>query len=208
MKSEIELFHTDLDVATAERFATASKLAWDIETSGLDPMKDRISTVQLHSSGIGTAIVQVDQRPRPHNLCKLLENPVLLKVFHHAMFDLRFMVAHWQVEPSTIACTKVASKLLWPGKRHDGHTLKVLLAEQLGVIISKEQRMSNWSAAQLSPAQISYASGDVEHLLPLLDCLEYQLEAVGLRDDYQACLDFLPIRVRLDLGNWPDVFGY
>jgi ribonuclease D len=124
------------------------------------------------------------------------------------MFDLRFMVAHWQVRPLHISCTKVASKLLWPGKPGASHTLKVLLAEQLGVAISKEQRLSNWSASQLSSAQIAYASADVEHLLPLLDRLERQLEIAGLRDDFTACLAFLPIKVRLDLGNWPDVFGY
>mgnify|MGYP006194651211 CR=1 FL=1 len=34
------------------------------------------------------------------------------KVFHHAPFDLRFMVAQWNVTPRNIACTKVASKML------------------------------------------------------------------------------------------------
>jgi ribonuclease D len=124
------------------------------------------------------------------------------------MFDLRFMVTRWQVHPVNISCTKVASKLLWPNKAGASHTLKSLLAEQLDVHITKEQRMSDWSAPQLSAEQISYASTDVKYLLPLLDALGPQLDEAGLAQDFAACVSFLPTRVRLDLGNWPDIFGY
>jgi len=208
MKSITELFHADLDKKTAMQFASVSRLAWDIETSGLDPANDRIETVQLHAPEIGTALVQVGRKPRPPHICALLENQNLLKVFHHAMFDLRFMAAHWQAHPMRIGCTKVASKLLWPRRPGADHTLKALLAEQLGVVVSKEQRLSDWSALRLTPEQIAYATADVEYLLPLLDRLEAQLKNARLHEDFVACLDFLPIRVRLDLGNWPDVFGY
>lgn len=203
----VEVFRADLDEVTVKRFSSVPRLAWDIETSGLDPTSDQIATVQLHAPQVGTAIVQVDGR-YPNRICELLENPNVLKVFHHAMFDLRFMVAHWQMRPSNVGCTKVASKLLWPSKSRTEHTLQALLADQLGVVISKEQRLSNWFAPKLSHAQILYASADVEHLLPLLDRLEAQLVDAGLHKDFAACLAFLPTRVRLDLGNWPDIFGY
>jgi len=208
MEPVTELFRADLDEATAKLFASAPRLAWDIETSGLDPAADQIATVQLHAPEVGTTIVQVDRSLAPRRICGLLERPDVLKVFHHAMFDLRFMVFHWQVRPANIGCTKVASKLLWPAHPRTQHTLKSLLAEQLGVVISKEQRLSDWSAPQLSPEQISYARADVEYLLPLLDCLEPQLTSAGLQEYLAACLAFLPTRVRLEIGNWPDVFGY
>ena len=209
MKSTTAIFYADLDEMTAIRFASVARLALDIETSGLEPASDRIETVQIHAPEIGTALVQIDGSScRPDRICELVENQNLFKVFHHAMFDLRFMVAHWEVRPSRIGCTKVASKLLWPKKPGAGHTLKALLDEQLGVAISKEQRLSDWSARRLTPEQISYAAADVEHLLPLLDHLESQLSDARLLEDFVACLDFLPTYVRLNLGKWPDVFGY
>jgi ribonuclease D len=208
MKWVTRLYRSDLSQNIAAQFASASRLAWDIETSGLDPASDQIETVQIHSPEIGTALVQITGGARPPEICGLLESPGISKVFHHAMFDLRFMVSRWMVRPAGIQCTKVASKLLWPTRPGVGHTLKSLLAEQLGVSISKEQRLSDWSAHRLTSEQISYAAADVEYLLPLLDRLEGQLEDAGLSGDFRACLDFLPTRVRLDLGNWPDVFKY
>ena len=145
---------------------------------------------------------------RPPRLCQLLASPSVRKVFHHAPFDLRFMVAQWSVVPSNVACTKVASKLLFPDQPGPQHSLLMLLEDHLGVTISKAQRLTDWLAADLTPAQLAYACGDVEHLLDLLDLLQDKLQNVGLREDFDACLRFLPTRVKLELGRWPDVFGY
>ena len=188
------------------RFAGAERIAWDIETSGLDPKSDRIGTIQLHAPGVGTAVVQVGSTP-PRRACALLADARIGKVFHHAMFDLRFMVAHWNVQPCHVYCTKVAAKLLDPADSQS-HTLQSLLAQHLGIKINKEQRTTNWLASQLTEEQLTYASADVEYLLPLLDRLVTDLRMADLYEMYRSCLRFLPTRVLLDLGGWPDVFGY
>jgi ribonuclease D len=46
------------------------------------------------------------------------------------------------------------------------------------------------------------------HLLALLDALERDLENAGLTQLYDACCTFLPARVTLELGDYPDVFAY
>jgi hypothetical protein len=51
---------------------------------------------------------------RPSALARLIEDNTVEKVFHHAPFDLRFMVSAWQVSPAAIRDTKVASKILDP----------------------------------------------------------------------------------------------
>ncbi len=201
------LARSDLDTQLTHGFISATRIAWDIETSGLDPHRDRIGTVQIHAPEVGSVVVQLNKEV-PTSLCKLLEDDGVLKVFHHAMFDLRFMVAHWKVRPARIACTKVASKLLTPQLSSTDHTLQSLLAEYLGVTINKDERLANWLAPSLTDSQLAYACGDVLHLLPLLDQLEQRLCCAGLSEIYQSCLDFLPTRVTLDLGRWPDVFAY
>jgi len=207
MVTTCEVLRDDLDEALASGFGSADCVAWDIETSGLDPRTDRIGTVQLHAPEVGTVLVQVGEAA-PKRLCRLLADSTVRKVFHHAMFDLSFMVAHWDAEPVRIACTKIASKLLTPQLANSYHSLQALLATYLGVEITKDQRLSNWLVRELAPAQLEYATRDVVYLIPLLSELERRLHAAELADMCQACLDFLPTRVRLELGNWPDVFAY
>jgi ribonuclease D len=198
--------HDDLDERLASKFGDAERIAWDIETSGLDPKADSIGTIQLHATSVGTAVIQIGDAP-PQRACALLEDAQVGKVFHHAMFDLRFMVAHWNVKVRNVYCTKVASKLL-DQTSGDAHSLQSLLLAHLGIKISKEQRTTNWLASQLTDEQLAYACRDVEYLLPLLDKLNADLNRAALDETYRSCLQFLPARVLLDLGGWEDVFTY
>lgn len=201
-----ELQH-DLSEDLFTRLTGCYRVAWDIETTGLDWRQGRIGTCQLHSDETGTVVVQLDSG-RPERLAGLLANEAVLKVFHHAPFDLRWMISHWQVEAASIACTKVASRLLNPDPDSRVHSLKYLLSDRLGVDVDKSERLSDWTALELTQSQIAYAAQDVVHLLPLLDLLEKELANEGLLTTYQRCLDFLPTRVLLDINGWPDVFGY
>jgi ribonuclease D len=202
-----QVLKSDLSEELAERIAEAGYFACDIETSGLDPKRDRIGTVQIYSSAVGSIVVQVSSAA-PLQLCRLIEDEGVVKIFHHAMFDLRFMVEHWQIDPSRILCTKIASKLLDRESGHGRHTLQSLIADRLGVFLNKEQRLSNWSATVLTTSQLKYAVADVEYLPALFESLEQDLEAAGLGDLYSKCVAFIPGRVQLELGSWPDVFTY
>jgi ribonuclease D len=131
------------------------------------------------------------------------------KVFHHALFDLRFMIHAWQARPMSIRCTKVASKLLEPNAPNEAHTLHQLTARHLGVALSKGPvRTSNWLAPELTAEQLAYAASDVAHLPALLDVLSNALRRAGLCQLYDECCAFLPTRARLELGDYPDVFAY
>ncbi|MGC5321580.1 hypothetical protein ACPXB5_22915 [Micromonospora arida] len=203
----VNVIQNDIDDATLAALRSTCIFACDIETTGLDPKLDSIGTVQLHASGVSDIVLQVGNG-RPERLCSLIEDSRVQKVFHHAMFDLRFMAAHWGVRPQNIKCTKIASKLLRPQADSASHSLQILLQERMQIAISKEERLSDWTSSSLTADQISYAAADVEHLLPLLDLLETDLRLSGLTDLFEQCLAFIPARVRLDLGTWPDVFNY
>lgn len=197
----------DLDSHALEALLGVDRIAWDIETTGLDWRVDRIGTCQLSALGLGTFLVALDGR-YPKNLVELLADPTVLKVFHHAPFDLRFMSHHWSVRPANIKCSKVASRLLGPKLPASDHSLKSLLAKYLDVELDKSERLSDWTSGSLSMSQMAYAANDVRYLLPLLELLEKDLAAAGLLDLYVECCSFLPARVRLETGGWPDVFAY
>ena len=197
----------DLEESLRQALEEAGRFACDIETSGLDPLEHRIGTIQIYTPTVGSVILQV-RDAAPRNLCRLIEDARVQKVFHHAMFDLRFIVTHWGITPRNIACTKIASKILSPRVDNRLHSLQSLLERRFGVLISKDQRLTDWLTMDLTPDQVRYAAADVEHLLQLLDVLTDDLEAAGLKDLFERCTAFIPSRVRLELGGWPDVFAY
>lgn len=204
----VRVARRDLPDELAAAFRSARRIAWDVETSGLDWRRDRLGTCQLFAAGVGVVVVSLGEG-KPAALAKLLEEPDVEKVFHHAPFDLRFIVHAWGVRPVSIRCTKVASKVLEPSASNEVHSLQQLAARYLGVSLGKgEVRKSDWSAHELTPEQLEYAAGDVMHLLALLDVLEARLQASGRAELYDACCAFLPARVSLEIGGYPDVFAY
>lgn len=178
-------------------------VAIDCETMGLNPHRDRLCVVQL-SRGDGNAhIVQIAQgQTEAPNLCKLLADPDVLKLFHYGRFDIAAMFNTFGTLASPVYCTKIASRLV--RTYTDRHGLKFLLQEMLGVDISKQQQSSDWGAETLTAAQLDYAASDVLYLHRLKAALDKMLEREGRVEIAQSCFDFLPTRARLDLMGWPD----
>ena len=186
-----------------------SIVAIDCETMGLNFHRDRLCLVQL-SGGDGIAhMVQIaagqDSAP---NLCKLLANEKILKVFHFGRFDIAALLKTFGVLTSPVYCTKIASKLI--RTYTDRHGLKNLLQELLHTDISKQQQSSDWGSETLTDAQLEYAASDVLYLHSLKNKLDLRLKREGRLDLAKSCFDFLPTRAMLDLAGWPetDIFAH
>jgi ribonuclease D len=195
------------DITDPSRYTGA--IAIDTETMGLDVARDRLCVVQL-SPGDGSAdVVQIP----PHatdapNLKRLLADTRLLKIFHFARFDLGMLYKAFGVMPEPVYCTKIASRLC--RTYTDKHGLKDLVREVLGQDLSKQQQSSDWGAAELTEAQISYAAADVLHLHALRARLDTMLAREGRAELAAACFRFLPDRARLDLAGFAaeDIFAH
>jgi ribonuclease D len=196
------------DLPDLSRYSGAA-VAIDTETMGLDPRRDRLCVVQL-SPGDGSAdVVQIPpDAPAAPNLAKLLADANVLKIFHFARFDLGALSQAFGVMPNPVYCTKIASRLA--RTYTDKHGLKDLVREVLGHELSKQQQSSDWGAADLTDAQISYAAADVIYL----HALKERLDAMLAREDRgalaAACFRFLPDRVRLDIAGFAgeDMFAH
>jgi len=189
------------DLPDLSRYTGA--VAIDTETMGLSLGRDRLCVVQL-SPGDGSAdVVQIPANGADApNLKRLLTDTRLLKIFHFARFDLAMLSKALGVMPEPVYCTKIASRLA--RTYTDKHGLKDLVKEVLGHDLSKQQQSSDWGAAELSDAQVSYAAADVIYLHALKDRLDAML-ARERRDALAAvCFKFLPDRVRLDLAGFAD----
>ncbi|MGR3290463.1 MAG: ribonuclease D [Paracoccaceae bacterium] len=184
-------------------------VAIDCETMGLNPHRDRLCVVQM-SAGDGDAhLVQVShgQSAAP-NLCRMLTDPKVLKLFHFGRFDIAALLNAFGAVTAPVYCTKIASKLV--RTYTDRHGLKNLLDELLNIDVSKQQQQSDWGAETLSDAQIRYAASDVLYLHRMQEKLNDRLEREGRTEMAKACFDFLPMRAQLDLAGWPeiDVFAH
>lgn len=179
-------------------------VAIDCETMGLNPHRDRLCVVQM-SGGDGNAhIVQVEKgSTSAPNLCAMLENHNVLKLFHFGRFDIAALFNTYGALAAPVYCTKIASRLV--RTYTDRHGLKNLTQELLGVDISKQQQMSDWGAETLTEAQLDYAASDVLHLHRLREALDLRLAREGRSELAQSCFDFLPTRARLDLEGWPEI---
>jgi ribonuclease D len=178
-------------------------VAIDTETMGLDPRRDRLCVVQL-SAGDGDAhLVQIARgQTRAPNLERLLTDPAVEKLFHFGRFDIAALKAAFGVTTAPVWCTKIAAKMVRTFT--DRHGLKYLLAELVGVDVSKQQQTSDWGAADLTDAQREYAASDVLHLHRLKAELEARLIREGRLDLALRCFAFLPARAELDLLGWGD----
>ncbi len=184
-------------------------VAIDCETMGLNPHRDRLCLIQMSGGDGNCHLIQVSvgQTEAP-NLCKMLADPKVLKLFHFGRFDIAAMLNAFGTVTAPVYCTKIASKLV--RTYTDRHGLKNLLQELLSVDISKFQQQSDWGAANLSKAQLDYAASDVLYLHQLRDALNIRLAREKRTEMAQACFDFLPMRAQLDLTGWPeqDIFSH
>lgn len=184
-------------------------VAIDCETMGLNPHRDRLCLIQMSAGDGDCHLVQIapGQTDAP-NLCRMLADQDVLKLFHFGRFDIAAMAHAFGTVAAPVYCTKIASKLV--RTYTDRHGLKNLLQELLGVDISKFQQQSDWGADTLSEGQLAYAASDVLYLHQLRDELKARLAREGRSEMAQACFDFLPMRAQLDLAGWPeqDIFSH
>ncbi|HEX6110894.1 MAG TPA: ribonuclease D [Geminicoccaceae bacterium] len=184
-------------------------VAVDTEAMGLNPHRDRLCLVQLSAGDGECHLVQFRRSDyRAPNLCRLLANPGVEKMFHFARYDLAVIRQYLSVLCRPVYCTKIASKLA--RTYTDRHGLKDLCQELLGIELSKQMQSSDWGAAELSEAQLSYAAGDVLYLHDIRRRLDGMLAREGRQALAAACFAFLPERAELDLAGWgnQDIFAY
>lgn len=205
LQSMISVHSGDLPSYVLKSARNTSVVAWDIETSGLDWKKDKIGTCQIFVPHSQVHLVQITDAPHPR-LESLLNDPNICKIFHHAPFDLRFMMYQWSADAKNIVCTKISSKILEPSQK--SHSLKQIIQQYLHTSLDKTLQMSNWLAQDLTDEQIEYAVRDVLYLPQLFSLLKKELVKSGRWNLAQASFDYLPIRTKLDVLGAADVFEY
>ena len=173
-------------------------VALDCEMMGLNPLRDRLCLAQLADKDGNCYIVKFDGEDySAPNFKKLLKDKNVQKIGQYIRADMATIKQYIGVMPKNVYCTKIASKL--SRTYTQGHGLKDLTAEIIGVELEKETTCSDWSEEHLTDKQLKYAANDVLFLHQIRDALNEKLEKVKRVKLAQSCFDFLPTRVELDL---------
>jgi len=190
-----------------------TQIGIDLETTGLAKILDAILTVQIYLPQQRIVIIVQHLQIYPRNIISMLNNKRIQKIFHHAGFDLAFIVREWYTYkslPQNVACTKIAAKIA-DKKNIYSHSLKNLLNRLFDVKINKDKTLtlSNWETLQLTKDQIHYLVNDVAFLPNLLAELEAEINENGYIEDLEAAFEYLPHHVRLSLNSdTTTLFGY
>jgi DNA polymerase-1 len=154
----------------------SERVGLDIETTGLDPRRDRVRLLQL-ATARGLFVLDLFVLGDVPSLWGALAEKTLLG--HNLGFDLRFL-AGLGFEPGAVADTMLLSQLLHGTRKARGfHTLQETAAREIGRTLDKSLQGSDWSA-ELSREQLDYAAEDVAVLGPLYDDLTVKIAAAGM----------------------------
>ncbi len=148
-------------------------LAVDTETSGWQTGNEQLCLIQIGiPSKRRVVLVDVLATGAPTPLEEVMSAPTPLIVAHNASFEER-QFARYDIKIKGVRDTLSMSRELRPDLPN--HTLRTCCKLLLGMELSKEQQVSDWSLRPLSDEQVKYARLDAEVSVYLYDYLA-QLE--------------------------------
>ena len=198
MSNNIQLYRNDLP----DDLKLGNTIAVDGEFMGLNVRRDPLCLIQISSGTSDAHIVQLDRENyNAPNLVKILEDQKITKIFHYGRADIAYIKYYLKADTNNVLDTKIASKLA--RSYSDNHSLKTLIKEFLNIDISKQFQNSDFGG-ELSPAQIKYCANDVIYLHKIHEELHKILDRENRLQLYNDCLNFLKVRVNLDLALFKD----
>jgi len=177
--------------------------AWgvDTETTGLDPYKSKLLSVQ-----IGTKHKQFMIDARKVNfepLRPFFESMEHKKAIHHAKFDYKTFKVATGIEIENMRCTMLGAQILEMGRKKWGFSLAAQVLERLGITMNKEIRESFIGhTGPFTNEQKKYALEDVAHLVPLAAHISSDLIRDGLAKTFLLECNAIPSIADMELEGF------
>lgn len=168
-------------IGSLQLLETAERIAFDCETTGLQPVEGGLRLLQLGTEGEFPVVIDCWDLSEDDwdRLAEFFDTPRQWYA-HNAQFDLGWLQAHHLYPAGEVYCTMLASRVLTNGLPNIKNSLQAISQRYLGREVSKEEQRSDWSAPVLRREQLEYAANDVQLLLDLWEPMTTRLEAGDL----------------------------
>ena len=196
---QYEILNHDISETFMHLVQKTGWVAIDTETRGLKPHLHRMCTIQLYTDNAACIVIVPRNYNYAINVCKILKDSKIQKIFHYAYFDIAILYAHYNnkidgiqnvCDINNIYCTKIASKIACTYT--SSHSLKSLCERFLGITISKAECCStDWGCGVFEPNQISYMLNDVLHLYKIKQKLDIIINREELLDPLEVALKLI-----------------
>jgi DNA polymerase I len=180
----------------------------DLETTGLDPQmkpaRTRIISICAEETVAVFDVWKIGSGVR--RVIDFLANPGIVKIFHNAKFDLKFLM-HDLGCPDLFPLfdTQIAAQLVDLGDRFGKHDLGYCAEHYLKVHLRKDTGRKQWSDSTFPPHKIAYAANDAAVLPPLRATLMEIGREHGLLRAYKLEFEAVLPTARMELNGFkPD----
>lgn len=207
---EFLLINNKTDIAPyEEKLMSASVIAIDTETTGLDPHMNKMRLIQLAVEGMPVFIIDcLTFLPEGMPLLRKIISSKAVKVFQNAKFDLQFLMALEISPPPALFDTMLAALLLRSSDGPERVGLEELVRYYLGESLPKDEQKSDWSG-KLRREQLEYAARDVVVLLRLRKRMLTEIKENNLvevaRQEFSCVRAIAEVEfygIHLDLSRW------
>ena len=188
-----------LGVEHLHTLATAMTVAFDTETTGLQPEEGGLRLLQLGARDCTIVLIdcwELDEAGWAA-VRDFFEAKQRFWLAHNAVFDLWWLQEHGISPKGQVMCSMLASKMLNNGIPNLKHGLAPTVERYLDRTLNKELQKSDWSAPVLSAEQLAYAAGDVQALIDLDLVLTERLGVARLMKAYVLECDALPAMAQM-----------
>jgi exosome complex exonuclease RRP6 len=156
-----------------------TELAIDLENHSHRSFHGFLCLMQISTRRADFLIDLIELRSQMHNFATILENPKILKVFHGADSDVRWLERDFGLYVINMFDTGQASRVL----ELPSFGLAHLLSHFCDVQADKKYQLADWRTRPLPSEMIRYAREDTHYLLYVYDRLRQQLvEKAGGND--------------------------
>ena len=175
----------------------AALVAFDVETTGLQPVIGGLRLLQLATPGKDPVVIDM-WALGPEEEIELDDFFQVERTWiaHNAVFDLGWLQEHEVYPQGTVLCTMLASRILTNGMPNIKNGLKHVVHRYLKKEISKEEQASDWSQ-ELTTSQLEYAATDVLVLLELYEQIQQRMATGRLYRAWQLECSALPAMAQL-----------